>query len=248
MNTTVQRARLDQLLVDKQLVESREKAQQVIRAGSVSVDGQLATKPGHRFPVDAALDLATPPPYVGRGGEKLAAAFDAFPLVVDDCVCLDVGASTGGFTDCLLQKGARRVYAVDVGKGQLHWKLRNDPRVVVYEGCNARALPPDFFPEQPQVAVCDVSFISLTKILPAITNSCVRNGQIVTLIKPQFEARRADVCRGGVVRDAEVRSAVVAAVKEFGERACGLHWLGQCESPLKGPAGNIEYLAYWRTP
>lgn len=246
MNTSVQRVRLDQLLVDRQLVESREKAQKVIRAGAVSVAGHPATKPGHRFPADAEVAVAAPPPYVGRGGEKLAAAFEAFPFVVTDSVCLDVGASTGGFTDCLLQHGARKIYAVDVGKGQLHWKLRNDPRVVVYEGVNARELPLDLFNERPQVVVCDVSFISLTKILPAITNVCAKDGQVVTLIKPQFEAARADVGKGGVVRDDGVRAEVVAKIKAFGEHACGLRWLGQCVSPLKGPAGNVEYLAYWR--
>ncbi len=242
------RLRLDQLLVQRGLVASREKAQQVIRAGTVTANGLVVTKPGHTYAEDTELAVAAPPPFVGRGGEKLAAAFKAFPFSVTGAVCLDVGASTGGFTDCLLQHGARHVYAVDVGKGQLHWKLRTDKRVTVYEGCNARYLTADWFPEVPVVAVVDVAFISLTKVLPAITTVLASDSQLVTLVKPQFEARREQVGKGGVVRSDDVRQEVLERVRRWGETECGLHWLDSVTSPLTGPAGNTEYLAYWRSP
>jgi len=160
-------------------------------------------------------------------------------------VCVDVGASTGGFTDCLLQHGAARVYAVDVGKGLLHWKLRQDPRVVVHEEINARHLKAGLFDPAPSVAVVDVAFISLTKVLPAVMGVLTPVGTLVTLIKPQFEAARRDVAKGGVVRDATVRQRVVDDVRAFGVNELGLAWVGVCESPIRGPAGNIEYLACW---
>jgi 23S rRNA (cytidine1920-2'-O)/16S rRNA (cytidine1409-2'-O)-methyltransferase len=240
------RERLDVLLTGRGLAESREKAQRLIQAGQVTVDGQRETRAGHCFAPDAAIVLAAPPRFVSRGGEKLEGAFAAFGLDVAGKVCLDVGSSTGGFTDCLLQHGAARVYAVDVGKGQLHWKLRNDPRVVVREEFNARYLQPGDLPEKPAAAVVDVSFISLTKVLPAVIAALANDAVVVTLIKPQFEAGRAQIERGGVVRDPAVRAAVVEEIRRFGIGALGLAWIGFCESPLRGPAGNVEFLACWK--
>jgi len=238
--------RLDDLLVLRGLAEDREQAQRLIMAGLVDVNGHVADKAGVPVGADAICAVRAPPPFVSRGGEKLDAAFGAFPLRVQGQVCLDVGASTGGFTDCLLQHGATRVYAVDVGKGLLHWKLRQDPRVVVCEGVNARHLDPAAFPDVPTVAVVDVAFISLTKVLPAIMHVMAAPAELVTLIKPQFEAARGDVERGGVVRDPAVRERVVEAVRTFGTATLGLEWGGVIESPLRGPAGNVEFLAYWR--
>jgi len=238
--------RLDVLVAERGLAESREQAQRLIGAGKVRVSGQVATKAGHKYDLDAALEVEASQRFVSRGGEKLEGAFSVFGLNVAGLVCLDVGASTGGFTDCLLQHGAAKVFAVDVGKGQLHWKLRNDPRVSVMEEINARYLDPALLPEKPVFAVIDVSFISLTKILPAVINVLGKQAQIVTLIKPQFEAGRAQVEKGGVVRDPEVRAAVVDRIRDFGVKELGLKWVGVCESPLKGPAGNVEFLAYWK--
>jgi 23S rRNA (cytidine1920-2'-O)/16S rRNA (cytidine1409-2'-O)-methyltransferase len=233
--------RLDVLLVERGLAVSREQAQRLIQAGEVRVDGQPATKPGHCFPVAARLDLRAAPRFVSRGGEKLDVALDAFALDVQGRVCLDVG----GFTDCLLQRGAARVYAVDVGRGQLHWKLRNDPRVVAVEGVNARHLAEGDLPGKARFAAVDVSFISLTKVLPAVIRLLERPAGLVCLIKPQFEAGRKQVGRGGVVRSAEVRAEVVEKIRRFGTEQLGLTWAGVCESPLLGPAGNVEFLACW---
>lgn len=238
--------RLDQLLVEQGLAESREKAQRLIRAGEVLVNGHPQTKPGHEFDPDSEIVVKASMPFVGRGGQKLEEAFSVFGLDVKDRVCLDVGASTGGFTDCLLQHGAQKVYAIDVGAGQLHWQLRSDPRVVVMEKVNARYLKPEDFPERAEFAVVDVSFISLTKILPAVTALLQPCAELVTLIKPQFEAGREKVQRGGVVRDEAVRAEVVEAVKQFGTGTLGLQWMGVCTSPIKGPAGNVEFLAWWK--
>jgi 23S rRNA (cytidine1920-2'-O)/16S rRNA (cytidine1409-2'-O)-methyltransferase len=240
------KVRLDQLVAGVASVESREKAQRLIMAGKVSVNGQLATKSGHKYPDDVTIDVAGSQRFVGRGGDKMLAAFDTFPIDVNGLICIDVGASTGGFTDCLLQHGATKVYAVDVGKGQLHWKLRNDARVVVMEGVNARHMIPDVFSDHISFAVVDVSFISLTKILPAVTQALGSDAEIVSLIKPQFEAGREQVRKGGVVRDPAVREEVVNRIRQFGEDELGLVWKGLCESPLKGPAGNVEFLAWWK--
>lgn len=239
------RQRLDQLLVERGLAESRAKAQRLILAGAVHATGQPALKPGQEFPVNVVLVVAVPERFVGRGGEKLEKAFEVFALDVRDKVCLDVGASTGGFTDCLLQHGAAKVFAVDVGKGQLHWKLRQDPRVVMLEQVNARYLKPGDLDATPSFAAVDVSFISLTKVLPAVNTILCRGAEIVTLIKPQFEAGRKEVGHGGVVRDAAVHARVVAKIRAFGEMELGLAWRGVCESPIRGPAGNIEFLAGW---
>ncbi len=238
--------RLDQQVVELGLVESREKAQRLIMAGRVQVNGRVELKPSHAVPPEAEVVLTEPERFVSRGGEKLEAAFGSFHLDVTGLVCIDVGASTGGFTDCLLQHGAARVYAVDVGKGQIHWKLRNDPRVVVMDEVNARHLDPKAFPEPPAFATADVSFISLTKVLPAVTHVLTGEAHLVTLIKPQFEAGREEVGKGGVVRDEAVRERVIVKVREFGETELGLTWLGVCTSPIKGPAGNVEFLAHWK--
>jgi 23S rRNA (cytidine1920-2'-O)/16S rRNA (cytidine1409-2'-O)-methyltransferase len=237
--------RLDQRVVELRLVESREKAQRLILAGCVKVNDRIETKSSHQVPAEAVITLVEQERFVGRGGEKLEEAFVRFGLDVRDKVCMDVGASTGGFTDCMLQHGAARVYALDVGKGQIHTKLRSDPRVVVMDGVNARYLVPADLPEVPGFVTIDVSFISLTKILPAVTQVLASGGRIVSLIKPQFEAGREQVGKGGVVRSEAVRDEVVERVRSFGTGELGLKWLGVCPSPIKGPAGNVEFLAYW---
>ena len=195
---------------------------------------------------DVEITLKQRQRFVSRGGDKLMGAFEAFSLDVKDQLCLDVGASTGGFTDCMLQHGARGVYAVDVGKGQLHWKLRNDDRVRVMEKLNARYLTPDLFDEAPSFCTIDVSFISLKLILPAVCSVLTVPGEIVSLIKPQFEAGRRDVGAGGVVRDPAIHTRVVDRIKAFGQDELGLTCVGTATSPLKGPKGNIEFLAYWK--
>ncbi len=238
--------RLDTLLVCRGLAESREQARRMIMAGAVRVGGHPVTKSGHRYPAESAIEVVARPRYVSRGGEKLEGAFKAFPaLCVDGLVALDVGSSTGGFTDCLLQHGAARVIAVDVGRGQLHWKLRQDGRVHVMEQFNARYLSVDDLPERPAVAVTDVSFISLRLILPPMAAALLPGGEIVSLIKPQFEAGRGNA-PGGVVRDPAVHRAVVEDIRCFGVETLGLTWLDCVPSPLKGPEGNIEFLAYWK--
>ncbi len=242
------RRRLDEALVLRGRAESRAQAQRLIRAGRVRVDGQRVDKPSRPVAPESEISVDAPPRFVSRGGEKLEAAMAQFSLDVAGAVCLDVGASTGGFTDCLLQRGAARVIALDVGRGQLHWRLRSDPRVTVLEGVNARALRPEDLPERPAFACVDVSFISLRKVLPAVAAAVAPGSPIVTLIKPQFEAGRGEVARGGVVRDPEVRRRVVDELRRFGVESLGLTWIGAIESPLRGPAGNVEYLAVWRRP
>jgi 23S rRNA (cytidine1920-2'-O)/16S rRNA (cytidine1409-2'-O)-methyltransferase len=245
----VKRLRLDLLLVERGLAESREKAQRLVLAGEVLVDDAPATKPGHEVPVDCALRVRQPERFVGRGGLKLEEAFLRFPLLTaTGKVCVDIGASTGGFTDCLLQHGAARVYAVDVGQSQLHSRLAADPRVVVRDACNARHLQPGDLPETPDLAVTDVSFISLRLILPAIDRLLRPGGETVALIKPQFEAGREEVGRGGVVRDSALRQQVVDRIRAFGEQTLRWHWLDICQSPIQGPAGNVEFLSYWKKP
>jgi 23S rRNA (cytidine1920-2'-O)/16S rRNA (cytidine1409-2'-O)-methyltransferase len=241
------RMRLDVLVAERGLADSRERAQRLIMAGQVEVAGHVVDKPSQRVDADIDCRVREPPRFVSRGGEKLAAALETFAVSVAGRVCLDAGSSTGGFTDCLLQHGATRVYAVDVGRGQLDWRLRQDARVVVMEGVNARNLTAAGpFEPPPSLAVADVAFISLTKVLPAIIDVMACEGHLVTLIKPQFEAGRADVGKGGVVRDAAVHARVVETIRSFGVGQLGLAWLGVCESPLRGPAGNVEFLAYWR--
>ncbi len=243
----MKRIRLDLLLVARGLAETREKAQRLVLAGEVLVDDAPAAKPGHPVPEDCVLRVRQPERFVSRGGLKLEEAFSRFPgLAAAGKTCLDVGASTGGFTDCLLQHGAARVYAVDVGRSQLHPRLAADPRVVVRDGCNARHLEPGDLPEPVDLAVTDVSFISLRLILPAIDRLLKPGGETVALIKPQFEAGREEVGRGGVVRNPEIRRQVVDRIREFGTATLGWTWLDFCQSPIQGPAGNVEFLSYWR--
>jgi 23S rRNA (cytidine1920-2'-O)/16S rRNA (cytidine1409-2'-O)-methyltransferase len=242
----VARTRLDRLLVLRGLAPTREKAQALILAGSVSVDGRRVDKAGTPVDDTAELTLSGPPhPYVSRGGVKLAAALDAFGLDPSGLVCLDVGASTGGFTDCFLQRGAAKVYAIDVGYGQLDAKLRNDPRVVVREKVNARSLSRDHVPEPVGLAAIDVSFISLRLILPAVVPLVQKAGTIVVLVKPQFEAGRAEVGKGGIVRSVEVRQRVLREAKDFGTDL-GLELAGSITSPIRGARGNEEFLLAFR--
>lgn len=245
----MKRERLDVMLVERGLAESREKAKRLILAGQVLVNDAPATKAGHEFPLDCTVRVKQPERFVSRGGLKLEEAFTRFALLsAENKICVDVGASTGGFTDCLLQHGAAKVYAVDVGKSQLHSRLTANPRIVVMDACNARHLQPGDLPELVDLAVTDVSFISLRLILPAIDRLLRPGGETVALIKPQFEAGRDDVGRGGVVRDPATRQKVVDRIREFGITTLGWEWLGICQSPIQGPAGNIEFLSYWRKP
>jgi 23S rRNA (cytidine1920-2'-O)/16S rRNA (cytidine1409-2'-O)-methyltransferase len=238
------RVRLDTQLVARGLVESREKAKRLILAGAVRVNGQLAGKPSDLIPEDAKLEMAAAEKFVSRGGYKLEAALDAFQIDCTGKTCMDIGASTGGFTDCLLQRGAASVRAVDVGKGQLAWKLRQDPRVIVHDEVNARHLTGDSV----EIVTIDVSFISLTKVLPAAVKLLRPSGHLIALIKPQFEAGRKFVSKGGVVRDSAVHERVKAGVAEFATGQLGLRLLGMCDSPLLGPAGNKEFLVGFAKP
>lgn len=241
------RQRLDLLLVERGLSESREKAKRIILAGEVLVNDTPATKAGHEFPLDCDIRIRQPERFVGRGGLKLEAAFDRFPtLIAKGKCCVDIGASTGGFTDCLLQHGAASVYAIDVGKAQLHGRLVADSRVHVMDKCNARYLYAEDLPETPTLAVTDVSFISLRLILPAIDRLLCPGGETVALIKPQFEAGRKEVGKGGVIRDPALRERIVQQIREFGTGTLGWEWLDFCPSPIQGPAGNVEFLSYWR--
>jgi 23S rRNA (cytidine1920-2'-O)/16S rRNA (cytidine1409-2'-O)-methyltransferase len=235
------KVRLDHLLVQRGLVDSGNQAQALVMAGAVTVDGQAATKPGSRVNSDAQLALRERLPYVSRGGLKLAAALDAFGVTVSGVVCADVGASTGGFTDCLLQRGAARVFAIDVGYGQLAWPLRQDTRVVVMERTNARYL--ETLPEPIGLATIDVSFISLARVLPAVLGWLADEGGIVPLVKPQFEAGKCQVGRGGVVRDSQVHREVLQQVVNYAV-GCNLHVCGVLRSPISGPAGNAEFLMH----
>ncbi|MDP3046782.1 MAG: TlyA family RNA methyltransferase [Chloroflexota bacterium] len=239
MKTPSAKSRLDLLLVTRGLATTRERAQALVLAGEVLVDGLPAAKPGMSVSADAALAVRAGLPYVSRGGIKLAHALDAFGLDVTGRVALDVGASTGGFTDCLLQRGAARVYAVDVGYGQLDWKLRQDPRVVVLEKTNIRHLKA--LPEQPTLAVADASFISLRLVLPAVWRLVASQADAVVLVKPQFEAGRSQVGKGGVVRDPAIRQAVVDDLAAWAV-ANGWQVGGVVTSPITGPAGNVEFL------
>jgi 23S rRNA (cytidine1920-2'-O)/16S rRNA (cytidine1409-2'-O)-methyltransferase len=238
--------RLDLLLVARGLAESREQAQRMIMAGQVLVGGHASPKAGHRIPADSDITVKQTSRFVSRGGDKLQAAFDAFGFSVKDLCCLDVGSSTGGFTDCMLQHGATHVMALDVGTAQLHWKLRQDDRVTVIEQYNARHLKSEDLPFVPQFATFDVSFISLTLVMPPVIQTMSPFAELITLIKPQFEAGRDQVEKGGVVRDPDVRKETVERIRGYGVNTLGLEWLGVCESPVRGPAGNIEFLAWWR--
>jgi 23S rRNA (cytidine1920-2'-O)/16S rRNA (cytidine1409-2'-O)-methyltransferase len=236
------KTRLDRLLVDRGLVESRQKAQALIMAGEVLLDGQKASKPGQPVAEDAALEVLARPPYVSRGGLKLAAALRQFGIDAAGKTCLDIGSSTGGFTDALLQAGAARVHCVDVGAGQLAWSLRTDPRVCLHEGLNARELQFGDIGETADLLTCDVSFISVALILPAAVPLLRTSGQMVILIKPQFEVGKGQVGKGGIVRDPQLHQAacrrVTNAVREFGFET------GIMDSPILGAEGNKEFLLY----
>lgn len=236
--------RLDALLVERGLVETRSLAQRLVMAGQVRVDGQVVLKGSTQVESQVELLVDHGPPYVSRGGEKLAAALASFGLDVSGYICADVGASTGGFTDCLLQHGASKVYAIDVGRGILDWKLRQDERVVVMEGTNARFL--EYLPEPVDLATVDASFISLKLLLPVVRGWLKPDGQLIALIKPQFEAGRSEVKRGkGVIRDPHVHQGVLQEV--LGEAiAQGYTVCGLLRSPLLGPKGNVEFLAWLR--
>ena len=234
--------RLDQLLAARGLFASREQARRAVMAGEVRVAGQIVDKPGATVAEDATIEVTARPPFVSRGGLTLAAALDAFGVDVTDRVCLDVGASTGGFTDCLLQRGAARVYALDVGRGQLDWRLRQDPRVVSIEGVNARHLAADALPEPCDLATVDVSFISLLKVVPPLLPHLRPGALLITLVKPQFEAGRAAIGKGGIVRDEAVRRQVIdERVAQLA--ALGLGLRGLMDSPVAGAEGNVEALA-----
>jgi 23S rRNA (cytidine1920-2'-O)/16S rRNA (cytidine1409-2'-O)-methyltransferase len=240
--------RLDVLLVELGLAPTRARAQALVLAGQVVVADQRVDKPGTRVSAEADIRLkGEPMPYVSRGGLKLEAALEHFQLDVRGAVAADVGASTGGFTDCLLQAGARKVHALDVGRGQLHARLRADPRVVLHEGINARHLKSSDLPEQVSILVLDVSFISLTHVLPATVPFLAPGGVTVALVKPQFEAGRGQVGKGGVVRDDAVRAEAVARVQACMEQL-GLVPMGALDSPVHGPAGNREILLVARRP
>lgn len=238
--------RLDQLVLDRGLAPSRERARALILAGQVIVDGQPATKAGTAVAADARVDLIKPDhPYVGRGGVKLAHALDTFSIDPAGREAVDIGASTGGFTDVMLKRGAARVIAIDVGHGQLDWRLRNDPRVVVREGVNARALSRDDVPERVDLATIDVSFISLRHIFPALAPLLPDGADVVALVKPQFEAGREQVGKGGIVSDPAVHAEVLARVIEDAA-ARGFTSLATTPSPIKGATGNQEFLVHFR--
>jgi 23S rRNA (cytidine1920-2'-O)/16S rRNA (cytidine1409-2'-O)-methyltransferase len=239
--------RLDQALVEQRLCESREKAKRAILAGKVRINGQMAHKASDTVKPSDTLTLESPEKFVSRGGLKLEHGLEHFGVRVKELVAVDLGASTGGFTDCLLQRGAARVYAVDVGQGQLAWKLRQDPRVVVMEKTNARTLVPGLMPPGfagADLVVADCSFISLRKILPSAVALLRPSGTILALVKPQFEAGKLEADKGaGVIRDPQVHERVLRELQEFVTAQGGLRWVSVTESPLLGPAGNKEFLA-----
>ena len=245
----MKRTRLDTLLVDRGLVATRERARALILAGDVRVNGNVATKAGTSVAEDADVTLAAPDhPYVGRGGLKLAHALDVFQIPVEGKLALDIGASTGGFTDVMLQRGARGVVALDVGHGQLDWKIRSDPRVVTIERTNARTLTADALPPGSRtfdLVTIDVSFIALRHILPVVPPLLGDNADVVALVKPQFEARREEVGKGGIVRDDDVRARVVEEVAAAAD-TLGLTRMAVVESPIAGMEGNREFLMHLR--
>ncbi|MDX6447016.1 MAG: rRNA (cytidine1920-2-O)/16S rRNA (cytidine1409-2-O)-methyltransferase [Blastocatellia bacterium] len=244
----MKRERIDKLLMDRGLALSRTKAQALVMAGVVLVDEQLVNKPSELFNPNSNIRIKTDgnpaSRYVSRGGLKLEAALREFQIKTDGLICIDVGSSTGGFTDCLLQQGAQRVVAIDVGHNQFEWRLRNDPRVEVREGVNARYLKPEDFEAKFDLATIDVAFISATKILPAIVPLLVEQGKIITLIKPQFEVGKGEVGKGGIVKDPLQHQCVIAEVNAVAE-ALGLEVSGVIESPIHGADGNKEFLALY---
>ncbi|HUF63276.1 MAG TPA: TlyA family RNA methyltransferase [Verrucomicrobiales bacterium] len=240
------RNRLDQELAQRGLCPSREVARRLILAGKVTVGGRLAGKPGMSVPADAEIVVKEGPRFVSRGGDKLEGALEAFGIEAREQICLDAGASTGGFTDCLLQRGAARVYAFDAGFNQLAWKLRSDPRVVVRERFNLRYLQPADVSEPIDLLVVDVSFISLTLVLPPCLAVLRDGGQAVCLIKPQFELQRGEVGRGGVVRDEELRQKAPRKIESFVAGQLGMRWMATIDSRLPGATGNREFFGWIR--
>jgi 23S rRNA (cytidine1920-2'-O)/16S rRNA (cytidine1409-2'-O)-methyltransferase len=235
--------RADALLVARGLCDSREQAKRLVLAGEVRSGDRIIDKPSTKLEEDAPLEVKEKLRYVGRGGLKLEGALDAFGIDPAGWICLDVGASTGGFTDCLLQRGAARVHAVDVGTNQLVWKLRNDPRVIVKEQFNARHMRPEDIGERVRLVVMDLSFISLTKVLPAVFPLLDEGGSVVCLIKPQFELEREDISKGGIVRDPALHERAVGKIRDF-VAAAGREWRGLVPSPITGTDGNQEFLAW----
>ena len=238
--------RIDAVLVEQGLCDSREQAKRLILAGEVLHGTERVSKPSLKVAADASLTVKERPKFVGRGGFKIEGALEAFGIDVSGLTAMDVGASTGGFTDCLLQRGARHVYAIDVGTNQLAYKLRTDERVTCREKFNARELSPEIVPEEIDIAVMDLSFISLTKILPAVDRVLKPGAVIIPLIKPQFELSREEVSRGGIVRDPELHSKAVGKIKDFVEGELGWSWGELIESPIKGTDGNTEFLVELR--
>jgi 23S rRNA (cytidine1920-2'-O)/16S rRNA (cytidine1409-2'-O)-methyltransferase len=239
-----QKARLDKLLLERGLVRSRERARALILTGQIWVNGKRIDKAGTQVNISSNIKLkASDHPYVSRGGLKLEAALHQFNINVKNKVAMDVGASTGGFTDCLLQHGAKRVYAIDVGYGILDWQLRQDKRVVVIERQNIRYLPPERIPERIDIATIDVSFISLKKVVPKVKEFLKRRGQVIALIKPQFEIGKGEVGKGGIVREESKRQKVIAEIEDF-FKTLGFEIEGIIPSPILGAKGNQEYLLY----
>ncbi|MEZ0276702.1 MAG: TlyA family RNA methyltransferase [Roseimicrobium sp.] len=240
----MKKQRLDQLLVSRGLCESREKGKRLILAGDVLVNDEPVTKAGQLVPEDAEIRIKAQPKYVSRGGFKLEGALEHFGIDVTGKICFDVGASTGGFTDCLLQRGATKVYAFDVGTNQLVWKLRSDPRVISRENCNVRHLQKEDVPEPVDLIVADVSFISLTLVLPPAFQTLQQNGQAVVLIKPQFELSKEEVGKGGIVREKSLHEKACKKIEDFVHAQPGWEWRGLMESPIQGTDGNREFLAW----
>lgn len=239
------RQRLDLILVQKGLCPSREQAKRLIMAGEVMLGDEVITKPGWLVRQDAQLRIKEPPRFVSRGGLKLEGALEHFGISVQDFVALDVGASTGGFTDCLLQRGAAKVYAFDVGTNQMVWKLRSDPRVVCRENFNVRHMQPGDVPEQVDIIVADVSFISLTLVLPGALAALKPGGQALVLVKPQFELSREEIGKGGIVREPELHEKACQRIRDFVAAQPGLEWKGITESSIQGTDGNREFLAWF---
>ena len=238
------RQRLDQLVAVKGLCASREQARRLILSGDVTVDGAVINKPSTKVDDTAVIEVLNKPRYVSRGGLKLEGALEAFPVSPQGKVCLDIGASTGGFTDCLLQNGAIRVHAVDVGIGQLVDSLRQDPRVIVKEHFNARYMTPEDLGEKAELIVSDVSFISLTRILPAAYSCLAEGGDMLVLVKPQFELQPEDIGPGGIVRDPALHRRAVERIRDFVTNELKRKWMGVADSPIKGMDGNREFLAW----
>ena len=231
-------------MFNRGMCDSREQAKRLVLAGEVKVDGRMVDKPSEKFGEDAVVEIKEKPKFVGRGGLKLEGALEAFGIDVTGWVCMDVGASTGGFTDCLLQRGAARVHALDVGTNQLVWKLRNDSRVISKEKFNARHMEPKDIGEKIRLAVMDLSFISLTKVLPAVFGVLEDGGEVVCLIKPQFELDREDIGKGGIVRDEELRERAVEKIRKFVTEEHGRTWKGVIPASIAGMDGNQEFLAW----